>query len=101
MPSSYEKIYSVVKKIPFGCVATYGQIAGLAGLPRHARQVGYALNALNDNQVPWHRVINAKGKISRRSNPDYENLQRILLEEEGIAFDKDGKISLARYRWNP
>lgn len=101
MPSSYEKIYSVVKKIPYGCVATYGQIAGLAGIPKHARQVGYALNALNDDQVPWHRVINAKGEISRRSNPDYENLQRILLEEEGIAFDKDGKISLARYRWNP
>lgn len=101
MPSSYEKIYSVVKKIPYGCVATYGQIAGLACIPKHARQVGYALNALNDNQVPWHRVINAKGEISRRSNPDYENLQRLLLEEEGIAFDKDGKISLARYRWNP
>ncbi len=90
-----------MKKIPYGCVATYGQIAGLAGIPKHARQVGYALNALNDNQVPWHRVINAKGEISRRSNPDYENLQRILLEEEGIAFDKAGKISLARYRWNP
>lgn len=101
MPSGYEKIYSVVKKIPYGCVATYGQIASLAGIPKHARQVGYALNALNDNQVPWHRVINAKGEISRRSNPDYENLQRILLEEEGITFGKDGKISLARYRWNP
>jgi methylated-DNA-protein-cysteine methyltransferase-like protein len=101
MPSSYDKIYTVVKKIPHGRVATYGQIARLIGIPRHARQVGYALNALNDNHVPWHRVINAKGEISRRSNPDYENLQRILLEEEGIIFGIDSRISLAKYCWNP
>jgi methylated-DNA-protein-cysteine methyltransferase-like protein len=101
MPSSYDKIYTVVKKIPHGRVATYGQIARLIGIPRHARQVGYALNALNDNNVPWHRVINAKGEISSRSNPDYENLQKILLEEEGVTFDKDGRISLTKYLWKP
>jgi methylated-DNA-protein-cysteine methyltransferase-like protein len=101
MPSSYEKIYSIVKKIPCGRVATYGQIARLAGIPRHARQVGYALSVLNDDKLPWHRVINAKGEISGRSNPDFVHLQRILLEEEGVVFDTDGKIPLARYLWNP
>ena len=82
-------------------MTTYGQVAKLAGIPGQARQVGYALSALNDNDIPWHRVVNAKGEISGRSNSDYERLQRMLLEEEGITFDADGKISLAKYRWNP
>ena len=101
MLASYQKIYVIVKEIPYGYVATYGQIARLAGITRHARQVGYALSALNDNDIPWHRVINAKGEISGRSNPDYENLQRILLEEEGITFGKDGRIPLAKHLWKP
>lgn len=101
MPSTYEKIYSVVKKIPSGCVATYGQIAKLAGIPNQARQIGYALNHLTDDDIPWHRVINARGEISGRSNPDYERLQRILLEEEGITFSPDGRTSLTRFLWKP
>ena len=101
MPSTYEKIYAVVKKIPYGRVATYGQVARLAGIPRQARQVGYALSNLTDDKIPWHRVINARGKISGRSNPDYERLQRILLEDEGITFDPDGRISLTRFLWKP
>lgn len=101
MHSSYQKIYAVVKKIPYGRVATYGQIARLAGIPRHARQVGYALSHLTDDDIPWHRVINAKGEISGRGNPDYERLQRILLEEEGITFSPDSRISLTRYLWKP
>jgi methylated-DNA-protein-cysteine methyltransferase-like protein len=64
----WEQIYAVIQKLPAGYVATYGQIAALAGLPGFARQVGYALNALPENSpVPWHRVVNAKGKISIRS----------------------------------
>ena len=101
MPSTYEKIYAVVKKIPYGRVATYGQVAGLAGIPGQARQVGYALNHLTDNDIPWHRVINARGEISGRSNPDYARLQRILLEEEGITFSPDGRTSLTRFLWKP
>lgn len=101
MPSSYDKIYTIIKKIPYGHVATYGQIAKLAGIPGQARQVGYALSALNDNDIPWHRVINARGEISGRSNPDYENLQRILLEAEDIEFNPGGSVSLAQYQWKP
>jgi len=100
MSNTYELIYAIVKQIPKGRVATYGQIARLAGLGGHARQVGYALNALSDDlDVPWHRVINAKGKISKRSLPVYEQIQRELLEQEGIEFGADARISLRRYRW--
>ena len=88
--------------IPKGQVATYGQIAALCGFPRHSRQVGYALAGLNDNsQIPWQRVINTKGEISKRSKPGYEEYQRILLENEGIIFDENNRISLKRYQWQP
>lgn len=98
--NSYQRIYSVVRLIPQGQVATYGQIARLAGLAGQARQVGYALSALTGGEnVPWHRVINAKGEISKRSNPDYERFQRELLEDEGLLFDEEASISLKRYQW--
>lgn len=102
MVSRYELVYQVVKSIPEGRVATYGQVAKLIGLPRWARHVGYALAALPaDHQVPWHRVVNAKGEISRRSDPGCDEFQRILLENEGIVFDASGRISLRRYQWQP
>jgi len=97
---SRNHIYAIVRQIPSGCVATYGQVARLAGLGRHARLTGYALNALpTDHDVPWHRVINARGEISKRAEPEYEQLQRALLEQEGIVFDANNRISLARYQW--
>jgi methylated-DNA-protein-cysteine methyltransferase-like protein len=96
------RIYAVVRRIPRGRVATYGQIAALAGLPGHARQVGYALHALgNGTSVPWHRVINARGEVSRRRRPGEELSQRMLLEREGIRFDARGRVALARLRWRP
>jgi methylated-DNA-protein-cysteine methyltransferase-like protein len=95
----YRKIYAVVRRIPRGRVATYGQIAELAGLGGHARQVGYALHALRLNDVPWHRVVNAFGEISPRSGSDSHELQRHLLEAEGVEFEANGRISLTRYRW--
>lgn len=98
-PSSYQRIYRVVAKIPRGRVATYGQVAELAGLPRAARQVGYALAALHDQKLPWHRVLNAAGEVSARSEPQFEGLQRAMLEREGVKFDARGRVSLARYRW--
>jgi methylated-DNA-protein-cysteine methyltransferase-like protein len=99
---SYRRIYAAVKRIPRGRVATYGQVASIAGLAGHARQVGYALHALPGRSgVPWHRVINARGEISRRSASDHDELQRILLEAEGVVFDARGRISLDRYRWEP
>ena len=85
---SYQRIYAVVRRIPAGRVATYGQIATLAGLAGHARQVGYALHALpEDSTVPWHRVVNATGGISARSVPGAELVHRQLLEREGVRVD--------------
>lgn len=99
---SYERIYAVVRRIPRGRVATYGQVASLAELPGHARQVGYALHALPDaSRVPWHRVINAQGRVSPRAAPGWDDVQRGLLEREGIAFDDAGRVDLSRYRWRP
>ena len=95
---SYDRIYQAVRRVPPGRVATYGQIAGSAGLGRHARLVGYALNACEDD-VPWHRIVNSRGEISSRADPFYENLQRARLESEGVEFDARGRISLARFGW--
>ena len=95
--SLYSNIYKIVKHIPKGKVATYGQIARLAGIPGHARQVGYALHSLADeSKVPWHRVINQKGRISLDSA---RSLQHDLLESEGISFDMDDTIDLKKYQW--
>jgi methylated-DNA-protein-cysteine methyltransferase-like protein len=96
----YELIWSVVRKVPRGRVATYGQIAELAGLEGHARQIGYALHNLPEkSSVPWHRVVNAKGEISARTGGDSHELQRLLLEAEGVEFDGKGRMDLKRYRW--
>lgn len=100
MSEFYAAVYAVVADIPAGKVATYGQIARLSGRPRAARQVGYALAALADRQqTPWHRVVNAKGEVSARATPDYEQYQRILLQDEGVEFDPAGRINLAHYAW--
>src|SRR6185369_14114856 len=98
--SSYPRIYAVVSRIPKGRVATYGQVAALAGLPRQARLVGYAMHSLPaGSDVPWHRVVNAAGKISLRSDGlGHDELQAQLLRREGIRF-VGGAIPLARYRW--
>lgn len=97
---SREKIYALVRRIPRGRVATYGQIAELAGLPGHARQVGYAMAALpSGTTVPWHRVINAAGMVSRRRMPGEELTQRQLLETEGIVFDVRGRVKFEKVRW--
>jgi methylated-DNA-protein-cysteine methyltransferase-like protein len=92
----------VVRRIPRGRVATYGQVAELAGLRGHARQVGYALHATPDHvRIPWQRVVNAKGEISLRAESGGGNLQAALLEAEGVTFDANGRIDLERYRWKP
>lgn len=99
---SYQRIYRVVRRIPKGRVATYGQVASLAGLAGHARQVGYALHALPQSTiVPWHRVVNAAGGISTRATPGGELVQRLLLEREGIRLDARGRVPLEKLRWNP
>ncbi|MFM7459954.1 MAG: MGMT family protein [Burkholderiales bacterium] len=98
-------LHKLVRRIPKGKVATYGQLAKLIGLPRHARHVGNALANTPENVIiPWHRVVNAQGRISlRRTNwqSGSDDLQRILLEAEGVVFDDSGKIRLRDYQWEP
>jgi methylated-DNA-protein-cysteine methyltransferase related protein len=97
--TSYAQIYGMIRQIPEGKVATYGQIAGLVGRCT-PRMVGYALAALPAGRdVPWHRVINARGEISRRSGGDGEIRQRMRLEAEGIRFDPEGRLDLKKVRW--
>lgn len=99
--SPEERIYRVVMQIPRGRVATYGQIARVAGMPRHHRQVGRALRHLvDDGLVPWHRVVGAGGQISLRSEDgDVERLQRELLEGEGVELDAKNRVVLSRFQW--
>jgi len=89
-------VLKLVKKIPRGRVATYGQLATLLGRPRSARAVGQALRRADG--VPWHRVVNAQGAISRRSRMSGMMTQRIRLEQEGIVFRR-GRVVLVRFRW--
>ncbi len=98
--SSRARIYDAVRRIPSGRVATYGDVAKAAGLPGHARQVGYALAALEaDTDVPWHRVVNAQGRVSvRRGDRSSESIQRTLLRSEGIRFTRVGAIDMKRFR---
>lgn len=94
------RVYAAVRRIPRGRVATYGDIAKAAGLPGMARQVGYALHDLpQGTNVPWHRVVNARGEISPRRVPGPELDQRLRLELEGIHFDHRNRIPLPRYAW--
>lgn len=95
----YHRVYALVRKIPRGQVATYGQLAVMLGSPAAARATGYALNALDgrDNEIPWWRVVNAKGEVSPRSGGGAE-LQRQLLSEEGV-YDGTA-VNLRQCRWD-
>jgi methylated-DNA-protein-cysteine methyltransferase-like protein len=95
-------VYAFVRQVPAGKVVTYGQVAALLDSPHAARAVGYALRFLpQGSDVPWHRVINHRGRISARYPAEGPVLQRLLLEAEGVHFDADGGIDLAHYRWHP
>ena len=96
--NTFGKIYEVVKSIPEGRVATYGQVALLAGNPRWARVVGYALHVNPDpGVIPCHRVVNREGKVAPGFAFGGEGFQRQLLESEGIIFETDGRIDLEKY----
>ncbi len=101
--SEYESYYAVIRAIPHGRVMTYGDIAKQAGNPKWARRVGYALSACSDPSVPWWRVINAQGRISKGEAraPEGVDQQRDLLESEGVYIDLEGEIDLAAYRHFP
>ncbi|ENW82185.1 hypothetical protein F909_01261 [Acinetobacter sp. ANC 3929] len=98
----HRQILEVIALIPYGKVASYGQIAKLVGLPKHARLVGYVLKHLDiESTIPWYRVINSQGKISvTRINERGENIQQNLLEQEGI-YLLNGKVSLKIFGWQP
>ena len=99
--STFQKIYEVVKDIPYGEVATYGQIASLAGNRRLAKIVGYALHVNpNPESIPCYRVVNAKGEVSKAFAFGGENRQRELLMQEGVIFREDGSVNLDHCRWN-
>lgn len=88
------KVVQIIRSIPSGRVMTYGQVARLAGNPRAARQVARTLHSLSrTEQLPWHRVLNAKGEISLEGDE-----QQLALEAEGVVFDRAGKLSLRRYQ---
>ena len=93
-PSAYARIYAVVRRIPRGRVATYGEIAAAAGFPHAPRLAGYALYALPDGTpLPWHRVVGAGGRLSlARLSPDGALTQRMRLEREGVRFDARGRV---------
>jgi methylated-DNA-protein-cysteine methyltransferase related protein len=101
----YKRIWAVAARIPRGRVATYGQVAALAGRPGQPRLAGYALHHIpEDSTVPWHRVVNARGTISLRTGlflGAEESLQMVLLRREGIRFDAQGRLDLSRYQWRP
>ncbi len=100
---TYQRIWATVDSVPRGRVATYGQIAEEAGLPGHARQVGYALRNLpRGTELAWHRVLNAKGEISVRTatgRPSREQMRR--LRAEGVKVNTRGRVDLQRFRWDP
>ena len=98
----FKSVWEMVRRIPQGKVATYGQIAALLGNPRAARTVGWALHSMpNDADIPWHRVINSKGRISTDCLEHSPDLQRRLLEAEEILFDERGYVDLKMVQWRP
>ncbi len=96
-----ERVYEIVRQIPFGKVMTYGQIAEILGQGYTPRTVGYAMNASSKANVPWQRVINAKGGCSTAKITFSLNVQQAMLEEEGVTFNERGFCDLAAYRWHP
>ncbi len=99
-PGFHAAVYRVVRRIPAGKISTYGDVGTALGSPRVARHVGYALAALTDPSVPWHRVINAKGTISFRGDTPRGLTQRQRLEAEGVVFNPAGKVNLRLFRWD-
>lgn len=96
-----QMILATVAQIPYGHVASYGQIAAMCGLPRHARLVGRVLSELKeDNDIPWHRVINSQGLISNgRLDKFGHNVQRQRLIAEGVVFNQNNKVSFKQFGW--
>lgn len=99
-PEFQRAVVAVVAAIPPGRVASYGQLAALAGWPRHARHVGRLLGHLPDGvSLPWWRVVGGDGRLSRPGSPEAD-YQRLLLEEEGVELDRGGRVAMRRWQWD-
>ena len=97
----YERVIKLIRSIPEGKVATYGQIADYAGNPRAAREVAYILHSSSEKEnLPWQRVINSRGQISLKPGHGYE-MQKRLLEDEGVVFEDGGRVDFDRFLWQP
>ncbi len=102
MTAFSERVYACVRKVPRGRIVPYGGVAALVGRPRAARGVGYALSRLPaDSDVPWWRVVNRRGAVSTSRANGLAQVQRALLESEGVAFDDAGEASWSRFGWAP
>ena len=96
----FQRVYEIAARIPRGKVVTYGQIAAAVGDPRQARTVGWALHSIPEwLDIPLHRVVNNSGGISTRCTVDELNVQRKLLEDEGVVFNEDGRLDLKICHW--
>ncbi|MBI3979634.1 MAG: MGMT family protein [Chloroflexi bacterium] len=100
-PPFARRVLDLVRQVPAGRVVSYGQVADLLGAPGRAREVGWALAGNRDPAIPCHRVVNRRGELSGGHAFGHPMVQRALLEDEGVAFDGDGRIDLARFRWEP
>jgi methylated-DNA-protein-cysteine methyltransferase-like protein len=98
-PRPFELVWQLVGRIPKGRVATYGQLSDLIGRRLTPVGIGWALRAVPEGALPWHRVVNASGGVS--TNAEHPGLQRMLLEAEGVIFGSDGRIDLERFGWRP
>ncbi len=97
----HQNVVKIIKRIPEGCVVSYGQVAALVGEPRKARHVGWVLHSSSESEsLPWFRVINSQGRISLPLNGGYE-LQKALLEQEGVVFNESGRVDFKKFGWRP
>lgn len=94
-----KRFYDIVRSIPAGKVATYGQIAKIAGRPKDAREVGNSLSGLAKTDVPWHRVVLASGNIAMPTRPDLQKRQQVLLHDEGVTFIGDYQVNMSIHNW--
>jgi methylated-DNA-protein-cysteine methyltransferase-like protein len=95
----FARVHALVKKIPRGKVATYGQLSKLIGGRLTPVGIGWALRAAGEDEIPWQRVVNSSGGVS--TDREHDGLQRAMLESEGVRFDPEGRIDLERYGWRP
>lgn len=98
-PSPFERVHALVRRIPRGRVATYGQLSAMISGRLTPVGVGWALRAAKEGAIPWQRVVNAQGRVS--TDDQHPGLQRAMLEREGVRFDADGSVDLDQYQWSP